>query len=192
MAAGAVYASSVCRDTGSESGIGRIAKPRQAPGAGGEFSDAAALEFSPADAQSKHEFLSGRVCRPRSGQGYANRACVTRCLFYSGRHTRLCDDLFFDADCRGGEFQSLDVDTFYRVADPLYLCITVFCAANEPGFSIAGRRAGAHDGAHQRRLHQHCHRQALLSCRQGSGLRKIGHAGVSENSAWPDAIDHRF
>ena len=65
----------------------------QAPGAGGESADATALEFPPPDARSEHAVLPGRVRRPRSHQGDADRARHARCGDDHLRHHGVRGDL---------------------------------------------------------------------------------------------------
>ena len=83
---------------------GRAANVPQAPDSGRQLSDAAAVEFSPADARAEHELLPGRVRGPGGGEGDANRTGRARHLDDRGRYPGLRGHLFRDHD--GGRRQS--------------------------------------------------------------------------------------
>ena len=65
----------------------------QAPGAGRQLPDAAALELPPPDAAAEHELLPGRVRRAHRHQGDADGAGGARRLDDPGRHPGLRADL---------------------------------------------------------------------------------------------------
>ena len=175
------------RAAGGEYWCGGAANHGETPDAGREPAHAPALELPPPAAGPEHGLLPGRVCRAYHRQGDADRTGRARHRVCAGRRGGHDGGVCRHHGGSGRRAGAAADVALPGLAGALHRRAGVFCAPAGPRGQGPGRRPCADDGPGDRRVHQHRHRQAVLTQPPRGRFCARRDAGLHGHGPRPDA-----